>query len=355
MKRIFVSVAVLFSVVLVIPTLMVAFASGQGEGSGGVGLALNQHAAGSEANSEVEEVGTEENDSYNEEDDMEIAVYRSKTETIEEVPLEKYIMGVVASEMSPEFEVEALKAQALAARTYIVTHMAHSGDGDIQVPDGAMVTDTEMHQVYQNDEELKESWGEEYEEKKARVSEAVLATQGEVLTYDGKPITASFFSTSNGHTENSEDYWADDIPYLRSVESPWDEVSPRFANEVRMSVSEFQANLGIKMPEDGSVGTIVSRTDGGRVETVQIADKEFTGREVRDALELDSSDFQWHKSGEEVVIQTKGWGHGVGMSQYGADGMAKEGKSYEEIVAHYYNDVVISEAEPILAQVAKSE
>ena len=182
-----------------------------------------------------------------------------------------------------------------------------------------------------------------------RIKDAVYQTAGKVLTFEGQPITAAFFSTSNGRTENSEDYWQNSYPYLRSVESPWDEGSPRFQATVSIPVSTFENRLGVKLADNGSVGEITSRTEGGRVAEVKINGKVLSGREVREKLELDSTDFTWQRVGQEVVIETKGWGHGVGMSQYGADGMAKEGKNYAQILSHYYQGVAITDLEPYVA------
>jgi stage II sporulation protein D len=341
MKRLLIVATILCTVVLIIPTMLVLFVSEPTEST----------------TSTVRTVSIEESEqtwSYNPEDDVAVAVFRSQSEQIEDVPLEKYVMGVVASEMHPNFEMEALKAQALTARTYMVKHILQPRD--VQLPEGAMVTDTVTHQVYKNEAELKEEWGVNYDLYMARIQEAVLSTQGKVLTYDGEPIDAAFFSTSNGYTENSEDYWENEIPYLRSVESPWDQSSPRFTAEKVMTVSEFQKKLGVSLPEDGSVGTIQERTDGNRVARVVINGKELSGRQVRDKLGLDSSDFQWQRQGNQITINTRGWGHGVGMSQYGADGMAKEGKSYEDIITHYYRGVEIQGLDPYVAQMtAKAE
>ncbi|MFV8826349.1 stage II sporulation protein D [Alkalihalobacterium sp. APHAB7] len=284
-----------------------------------------------------------------------IAVYRSQESRIEEVPLEEYVVGVVASEMPASFEIEALKAQALTARTYILKQMLEPSD--IAMPDGAMVTDTVHHQVYKNLEQLKQEWDKDFEWRINRIREAVLQTQGQVLTYNGEPITAAFFSTSNGFTENSEDYWPNEIPYLRSVESPWDTHSPRFTATTTLSIGEFQQKLGVQLPSDGSVGEIIKRTDGKRVAKVNINGKEvnkngdeLTGRFVREKLGLDSSDFKWSRQGDQVVIETRGWGHGVGMSQYGANGMAKEGKTYRDIIEHYYQGVAVSPVDPYIGQ-----
>ncbi|MDG5787290.1 stage II sporulation protein D [Evansella sp. AB-P1] len=287
------------------------------------------------------------------EDEAVVRVFRSETETVEEVNFEDYIVGVVAREMPATYEVEALKAQALTARTYIIQMM--TSGSDIQIPSGADITDTVQHQVYSNEEELLERWGEEdFEWKLARVKQAVYETSGQVITYNGSPITATYFSTSNGYTENSEDYWQSEIPYLRSVESPWDVNSPRYLGEKTIEVSVFESILGVTLSGE-TVGQVVNRTPGGRVALVNIGGKEFTGREIRELLDLDSTDFSLTRRGNSVIIETRGWGHGVGMSQFGADGMAKDGYTYEDIIDHYYYNVKIEEVDQVLGAMMAAE
>ncbi|RSL29675.1 stage II sporulation protein D [Salibacterium salarium] len=322
---------VFFSVVMItlfflIPILLVVI-PGQGEDKV------------SESTQKVERETRQASAQLEETEERTVPVFRSETETVEETDLETYVAGVVASEMPVEFDVEALKAQALTARTYVAKQMASSSD--INLPQDALVTDTTMHQVYKSEEELKEEWGDDFDWKMNKVKEAVFATQGQVLTYDGEPITAAFFSTSNGYTENAEDYWQNPEPYLQSVESPWDKASPRYENVQRMAVGEVEQKLNISIPAEDT-GEIISRTDGNRVAEVQLGGETFDGRHIREELGLDSSDFQMTREGGDMVFATKGWGHGVGMSQYGADGMAREGRDYQDILQHYYKDVVIS-------------
>lgn len=281
---------------------------------------------------------------------VEVAVYRTAKKKIETLSLDQYLIGVVAAEMPADFEKEALKAQALAARTYIVSQLVN--EEKIGMPEGkADVTDTELHQVYMNNEEQKKLWGMDYKWKIAKITEAVKETSGQILTYEGKPITPTFFSTSNGYTENSEDYWSNSYPYLRSVASPWDKNSPKFSHQKIMSVSEFEAKLGVKLADRKNVGKVIERTAGKRVGKVEINGKVLTGREIRDKLELKSTDFSWVLKGDNIVITTKGNGHGVGMSQYGANGMASEGKDYKEIVKYYYQGVEISKTDALLTKV----
>ncbi|MCG3417961.1 stage II sporulation protein D [Oceanobacillus jordanicus] len=266
-----------------------------------------------------------------------VAVMRSNLEKVDNVPLETYVAGVVASEMPVEFEMEALKAQALAARTYIVNYKLH---GDIT--EEADVTDTVQHQVYKDEAELQKLFGDEYQEKMNKIKEAVNATKGEVLTYKKELITPAFFSTSNGFTENSEDYWKDELPYLRSVESHWDENTPKFLDQQTYSINQVEQALATKIPSDKALSIEITRTDGQRVQELTINGDAFSGREVREKLELRSSDFTIEQKDDHLIFTTKGYGHGIGMSQYGANGMAEEGKTYKEIVNHYYKDVEIS-------------
>ncbi|ASN07279.1 stage II sporulation protein D [Virgibacillus necropolis] len=266
-----------------------------------------------------------------------VAVMRTSSEQVENVPLEEYVAGVVASEMPAEFEIEALKAQSLAARTYIVTHMLHQ-----PATAESAVTDTVQHQVYKDEEELRRTFGTKYDEKMNKINKAVAATQGEILTYNEVPINPSYFSTSNGYTENSEDYWANDIAYLRSVESPWDKNSPKFLDQKTIPITEVEEKLGIDISNNEALSLKISHTEGNRVDQIKIADETFSGRDVREKLKLRSSDFTIEKKNNHLIFTTEGFGHGVGMSQYGANFMAKEGKSYKDILTYYYKGVEIS-------------
>ncbi|MDR4890190.1 stage II sporulation protein D [Fredinandcohnia sp. QZ13] len=328
-KPIVVLVSVLFVLILLIPSMLVIPFSGKEA----VKLAEER-----QSNPEPPQIASGPT--------VEVAVHRVSAQKIENVPLEDYVVGVLAKEMPAKFELEALKAQALAARTYVVRHML--SEEKIGVPDGADVSDTTNHQVYKSIEELKAEWKGDYDWKIKKITQAVKETQGQILTYDGAPIDAQFFSTSNGYTENSQDYYKNEYPYLKSVESPWDVNTEKFHDQVQISVADFEQKLGIKLGSGNDVGKVTARTQSNRVATVEIGGKSFTGREVRETLGLRSTDFSWERKGNNIVIKTKGYGHGVGMSQYGADGMAKDGKSYKEIVSHYYQGVEISSTENFL-------
>src|SRR5690625_4744850 len=265
-----------------------------------------------------------------------VGVQRSDSEEIEDVTMETYVARVVASEMPAKFNEEALKAQSLAARTYVIHYMLHQ-----QSDESLNISDQEEHQVYNNDKELRQQLGDDYQWKMDKITQAVNATAGEVLTYEGELITPVYFSTSNGYTENSEEYWQTEIPYLRSVKSPWDEASPKFKEQFTFTLPEVEAALGVNLQSGSVQPTDITKTTGERVKQLSLNGTSFTGREIREKLNLPSSDFSIEQKGNYLIFTTRGYGHGVGMSQYGANGMAEEGKTYEEIVAHYYKDVTI--------------
>ncbi|GGE05100.1 stage II sporulation protein D [Marinithermofilum abyssi] len=293
-------------------------------------------------------------------DHPKVKVYLTKEKRTEEIPLELYIRGVVAAEMPHDFQLEALKAQAMAARTYIVDRLAKGSFSDMAKmgPEakGAQVSDTVVHQVYATPKQLKKEWGKDYKKNLARVDRAVRETQGKVILYQGKPIYAAFFSTSNGYTENSEDYFRQKYPYLRSVPSPWDQASPKFNATKTLTVSRFIQVLERYTGKQVAVATtagskwlqITRRTSGSRVAQVKVGDEQFTGRQIREALQLASTDFTLSQNKGRLTIHTKGSGHGVGMSQWGANLMAKQGKSWQEILHHYYKGVEFGDMDQVL-------
>lgn len=279
----------------------------------------------------------------------EVTVYRSQLNRVETVPLETYIIGVVASEMPATFKVEALKAQALAARTYILRQMTQGQQASL--PGKAMVTDTTANQVYQNTAELKKEWGSQFKQKYDKVAKAVEETRNQVITYKGQLITPSFFSTSNGYTENSQDYWENAVPYLQSVPSPWDKTSPKFSRTTDLTVAKIDSVLNVQLPQaNGKIGHVVAYTQSHRVATIEIGGKTFTGRDIREKLGLPSTDFTMTEKGNEIMVHTKGFGHGVGMSQYGANALAGMGKSYKDILTYYYRGTAITTWKPDAGQ-----
>jgi len=265
---------------------------------------------------------------------MIIRVKRSNGE-IDEVPFEQYIIGVLAGEMPVSFDMEALKAQAVASRSYVMKKMAYNKDNDYDV------VDTVSNQVYLDNAYLQEAWKENYVENINKLKTAVLETKGEYLEYNDEVVEAFFFSTSCGKTENSEEVFAIEAPYLKSVDSSWDaQISPVFNSNNYFTLNEFCNKLSISCSNKLNIN-ILSTTSTGRIKQIKINNKTYTGDKIRELLSLRSTFFNISQNGTNITITTKGYGHGVGMSQYGALGMAKEGYTYDEILKHYYQGVEI--------------
>lgn len=246
--------------------------------------------------------------------------------TVLKLPIETYLEGVVGSEMPASFEMEALKAQCVAARTFVTKR-------DFQVDD------TTRTQVYHDDKQMRQIWGNQYDKFHTRVKKALEETKGEILTYKGEAISAVFFSGSCGKTANSEEYWDSKTPYLRSVDSHWDKDEKGYEKEVRIRADEFANKLGFQHKVQ-QIGT-PQYYDSGYVASITIDHIKFSGRKFRELLNLRSSSFHIKKAKDTYIITTKGYGHGLGLSQYGAQGMALEGASYKDILYHYYTGVHI--------------
>ena len=263
-----------------------------------------------------------------------IRVKDEQNNKILKIPFEEYIKGVLAGEIPTSFDLEALKAQAVAARSYALVQMNKNKDNDYDV------VNTVTNQVYLTDEMLKEKWKDEYVSKINKVKSAVIETKGEYLDYNGEVVEALFFSTSTGKTENSEDVFSSKVPYLRSVASVWDEQSPVYEDSVSYDLDDFYKRLGLEYNDIITV-EVIEKTSTERVKKIKINSVEFSGRDFASRLGLRSNCFVIVQNNNKVVINTKGYGHGVGMSQYGANGMAKEGYKYDEILKYYYQGTEI--------------
>lgn len=276
----------------------------------------------------------EENIKFKYSSNMVVRVKKTDSEEVIKIPFEDYIVGVLAGEMPISFEIEALKAQAVAARSYVMKKMEYNKD---KVYD---VVDTVLNQVYLDDEHLRAVWKDDYNNNINKIKKAVLETHNEYLEYDGKVVDAMFFSTSVGFTENSEEVFPNEVPYLRSVESKWDEISPVYEVNYNFDLKDFYQKLDLDYNDKVNL-EVIDKTSTGRIKKIKINNKLFDGSEVVNKLELRSNHFTINQNNDKVHIVTKGYGHGVGMSQYGAQGMALEGYKYDEILKHYYQDVKI--------------
>lgn len=248
---------------------------------------------------------------------------------LKSVPLELYITNVVLREMPAEFEVEALKAQAVVARTYTLRRLK----GNPKHIGAAVCTDPACCQGYCTESEFLENGGTQ--QNLERVSDAVRSTSGLVLTYENQLIEATYFSCSGGMTEDASAVWGADIPYLKATQSPGEERATHYTDTVKFTLEEFAGKLGLSVTDNLQVEELVL-TEGGGVASLTIGEKEFTGTEFRGKLGLNSTAFMISVVGDCVIITTKGFGHRVGMSQYGADAMAVQGSGFAEILQHYY-------------------
>lgn len=276
---------------------------------------------------------------------LSISLYDRASGKTEEMPLEEYIIGVVGAEMPASFPLEALKAQAVAARTYAVRHMTAFGGSGCSGAD--ICTGSGCCQSYKSTEQLREKFGGEAERYMDKLRQAVYETEGEYAAYNGEPIEALYHSSAGGRTEDAQNVFSAALPYLVGVDSPGEETAGKYAAEVRVSLGEFTNRVNKKWPaarlKKNSLGEqvrVVSRYDSGRVKELKLNKVTVSGRELRRLFDLNSANFTL-SIGEGVTIRTRGYGHGVGMSQYGARAMALEGAGYEEILKHYYTGINI--------------
>lgn len=277
-----------------------------------------------------------------------VRVFDCTDNKVLELGLEEYVMGVVAAEMPADFHIEALKAQALAARTYTMLRMkCFGGKGCTNHEEADICTDSTHCQAYKDPKKL----GKGYK----KVAEAVMNTKGEIIIYEKQLIDAVFHSTSGGKTENSEDVWCDRVPYLRSVISEYEENSPKLASTENISIDDFisgvkslNKDVVINKKNLANEMDIVSRSEGGKILEIKIGNKNFTGREIREKFGFNSSNFTFTIKGKEISFIVIGYGHGIGMSQYGANGMACNGYDYRSIIRHYYQGVEIASIESFM-------
>ncbi len=263
-----------------------------------------------------------------------------------------YLVGVVAAEMPASFHTEALKAQTVAARTYAEYKMRRRADGyaDPRHPNADTCGDSTHCKAYLSPEEATARWGSR--DPLDLIASCVEATDSEVITYDDEPIVAVFFAISSGKTERAADVWGNDVPYLQSVESPGETQAYKYYGHVELSVSDFLSRLKTEFP-DAELGTNpvrfftnIKRSSAGGVLSLQVGNVTLSGSKMRTLMGLQSTNFTVAATEDKITFDTLGYGHGVGMSQYGAEAMAREGKSYREILTWYYTGVTVSRYYP---------
>lgn len=260
---------------------------------------------------------------------------------VKEIELENYLCGVVLAEMPADFEIEALKAQSVVARTYALRRL----EKGTKHGTGLICTDPACCQGYLSPDDYLMRGGPQTGVTK--VSRAVLDTAGYVLTYGGELIDATYFSCSGGMTEDASAVWGSDVPYLQATDSPGEESAEHYSDHQTFDRSEVERLLSVSLegdPEDWF--EILSYTDGGGVDKISVCGEILGGAELRKRLSLRSTNFTVEATDDTVTFYTKGYGHRVGMSQYGADAMAVSGHTYDEILAHYYSGTTLGQYQP---------
>ena len=267
------------------------------------------------------------------------------------VPVRDYVIGAVCAEMPASFGEEALKAQAVAAHTYAERQRLREKESPSAELKGAdFSNDTEKYQGYYTKEQIKEIFGDNYEKNYKKIAAAADEVLSYIITYEDAPIIAAFHSMSAGFTESAENAWGAPVDYLVEVDSRSDLTAPKFREDKRFKAAELKAALeaafdGVSLGDDMSQWLkVLTVSDSGTVLEASVEGHTVTGGQVRSALDLRSAAFEVRCEPDEIVITTKGYGHGVGMSQYGADAMAAEGKSWRDILDHYYPNCTISKS-----------
>jgi len=275
-----------------------------------------------------------------------VSVYVKAQDQVVTMNTSQYLKEVVSAEMPAAFNDEALKAQAVAARTYLLNRMnVHKNGTEVPEHKGADIcTDATHCKAWISEADRRASWGGEADGNWQKIANAVDATAGVIITYNNQPISAVFHSTSSGHTENAKDVWGGDVPYLVSVTSDGEDQSPRYKSESDLSLEEFK-QIGNKEIQNvdwnkGVIGKIV-RSDAGGIISIEVGGVQLKGTTFRTIYGLRSTNVDVIVENDRVKMNVTGFGHGVGMSQYGANYLAGQGKNYVEILKTYYTGVEV--------------
>lgn len=273
-----------------------------------------------------------------------ISVMKSDSGKVEKTNIKEYIVGALAAEMSMDCHDEALKAQAVACFTYAMYIKANGGKDGLNGAD--ISDDSQKHQGYINKDARKKKWGDKFDEYEKKAQKIADSVEGKLITYDGKPILAAYHELCGGKTESAKTVWGEDIPYLQSVLSVGDKLAPGYNEVKKLTAAQFESTVqiidGISL--DGDPADWISelkRTDSGFVTSLEIGGAKVSPDDFKKAFELRSRNFNIEYSDEKFLINTVGNGHMVGMSQYGADYMARQGSDWQEIIKHYYTGVAI--------------
>lgn len=268
---------------------------------------------------------------------MSFRVLDKESGKITEMSADEYIFGVVAAEMPALYDVEALKAQAVASYTYACYKKDQNGKEDYDI-----TTDFTTDQSFKTETQAIKDWGEKADEYVKKIKEAIKAVSGQTLCYENKPILAVYHAVSSGETYSAKDVWGKEISYLQSVPSEGDKLASNYTAVLEFSEDKISSIAKEKEDDSPCLSSLKSKSNG-LVETVKLYGKEITGSELRSALELPSTNFKFEKKDGKYIFTCLGYGHGVGMSQKGADYLAKQGYTYKQILNHFYKGVKIVE------------
>lgn len=276
-------------------------------------------------------------------------LYNHKTKKVETISVRDYLIGVVGAEMPASFHTEALKAQAVASHTYALNMKSGQKKSPNKSLNGAdLSTDPATSQSYMTKEELKELYGDHFDIYYQKISQAVDSVIDKVIVYQNEPIAAAFHSISGGLTEDPANVWGKSLDYLKPVLSDGDFLAPNYETKVTLTSDEIKAKLSAKFSniqwtaDPGKWITIKTLTDSKSVKEAVVCGTTISGTDLRSTLGLNSAYFTVSFADGKFTFDVKGKGHGVGMSQYGADYLARQGKSYEDILKYYYKDVAIA-------------
>ena len=273
-----------------------------------------------------------------------ISVFMTADNETEVMDMRDYIIGAVSAEVPASYHKEAIKAQALAAVTFAEYRKKNGSNEDIGGAD--ISDDSSVHQGYMTKAQMQEKWGDAFDTYYQKIADAVDEVLDKIIIYDGEPIMAAYHAISSGKTESAKNIWGEDVAYLQSVDSRWDKDSSRYSSEVICSEEELRELLGNVSGADfggdeSDWVKIKSTSDAGTVLEAEVCGVKMSGMELRNLLSLRSPVFVAEYTDGEYIFTVSGYGHGVGMSQNGADSMAQDGYTYEEIIAHYYPGTVI--------------
>lgn len=353
MKKYLSFIALFAAAILIIPAVPVYFSGVGADSENADKPKLHEFIETSDPSDEMKETEPIEEAAEKTEEIAQEDAYKVldvSTGEVLEVPVKDYIIGAVCAEMPATFETDALKAQAVAAHTYAERQRLREKDNPTPELCGAdFSNDTSKYQGYFTENQAKQYFGDNFELNYSKISEAAGSVSDYIITYKDEPIISAFHSMSPGKTESAENAWGSAVDYLVPVDSSYDTAAPKYLEEVHYGKDILREKLTtafaeVQLGEDFTTWlTVGNISESGTVMTVTAGDKTVTGNEIRAALGLRSACFDVKYEGEEAVITTKGYGHGVGMSQYGANSMATEGKTWQEILQHYYPGCEIKE------------